>query len=167
MASVYFGVIFTLFRFLNWLFAAQFSNCSNSLNFEAKINFNTSRQNELKWRKTCTGLKFDLEYFNGPQTKFIGDSLYKHPVDIKYIGNFRGKRFGREHILRSHFSFIFCNKTEIRPIKIHELFISECFFANGWIYLDIKPEKWKDFNPIYLADIRPYFETKVLVFVSI
>ena len=24
--------------------------------------------------------KFDLEHFNGPQTKFIGDSLYKHPV---------------------------------------------------------------------------------------
>ena len=55
--------------------AAQFSNCSNSLHFEAKINFNTTRQNYLKWRKTCTGLKFDLEYFNGPQTKFIGDSL--------------------------------------------------------------------------------------------
>ena len=52
-------------------------------------------------------------------------------LDIKYIGNFRGKRFGREHILRSHFSFIFCNKTGIRPINIHELFISECFFANG------------------------------------
>ena len=34
----------------------------------------------MKWRKTCTGLKFDLEHFNGPQTKFIGDSLYKHPV---------------------------------------------------------------------------------------
>ena len=46
---------------------------------EAKINFNTTKQNELKWRKTCTGSKFDLEHFNGPQTKFIGDSLYKHP----------------------------------------------------------------------------------------
>ena len=31
--------------------AAQFSNCSNSLNFEAKINFNTTRQNDLKWKK--------------------------------------------------------------------------------------------------------------------
>ena len=61
-------------------FAARFSNCCNSLNFEAKINFNTTRQNELKWRKRCTGLKFDLEYFDGPQTKFIGDSLQKHPV---------------------------------------------------------------------------------------
>ena len=61
-------------------FAARFSNCFNRLNFEAKINFNTTRQNELKWRKTCTGLKFDLEHFNGPKSKFIRDSLYKHPV---------------------------------------------------------------------------------------
>ena len=36
---------------------------------------NTTTQNDLKWRKTCTGLKFDLEHFNGPQTKFIVDSL--------------------------------------------------------------------------------------------
>ena len=43
-------------------------------------NCNTTRQNDLKWRKTCTGLKLDLEHFNGPQTKFIGNSLYKHPV---------------------------------------------------------------------------------------
>ena len=61
-------------------FRACFSNCSNSLNFEAKISCNTTKPNDLKWRKTCTGLKFDLVYFNGPQTKFIGDSLYKHPV---------------------------------------------------------------------------------------
>ena len=51
------------------------SNCSNSLNFEAKFNCNTTRQNDLKWRKTCTGLKFDLVHFNGPQTNFIVDSL--------------------------------------------------------------------------------------------
>ena len=56
-------------------FSACFSNCSNSLNFEAKINCNTTRQNDLKWRKTCTGLKFDLVHFNGPQTNFIVDSL--------------------------------------------------------------------------------------------
>ena len=64
----------------NWQFCARFSNCSNSLNFEAKINCNTTKQNDLKWRKTCTGSKFDLVHFNGPQTKFIVDSLYKHPV---------------------------------------------------------------------------------------
>ena len=52
----------------------KISNCSNSLNFEAKINCNTTKQNDLKWRKTCTGLKFDLVHFNGPQTKFICDS---------------------------------------------------------------------------------------------
>ena len=60
--------------FVNRPFSAQFSNCCNSLNFEVKINFNTTRQNDLKLIKTCTGLKFDLEYFIGPQTKFIGDS---------------------------------------------------------------------------------------------
>ena len=58
----------------------KISNCSNSLNFEARINCNNTKQNDLKWRKTWTGLKFDLAHFNGPQTKFIGDSLYKHPV---------------------------------------------------------------------------------------
>ena len=61
-------------------FSACFSNCSNSLNFKDKINCNTTKQNDLKWGKTYTGLKFDLVHFNGPQTKFIGDSLYKHPV---------------------------------------------------------------------------------------
>ena len=61
--------------FVNRPFSARFSNYCKSLNFEAKINFNTTRQNDLKWRKTWTGLKkIDLEYFNGPQTKFIGDS---------------------------------------------------------------------------------------------
>ena len=30
--------------------------------------------------KNCIGLKFDLEHFYGPQTNFIPDSLYKHPV---------------------------------------------------------------------------------------
>ena len=58
---------------------------SNSLNFKAKINCNTTKQNDLKWGKTYTGLKFDLVHFNGPQTKFICDSLYKHPVDIVIV----------------------------------------------------------------------------------
>ena len=44
------------------------SNCSNSLNFEAKINCNTMKTNVPKWRKTCTGLKFDLLDFYGPQS---------------------------------------------------------------------------------------------------
>ena len=66
--------------FVNMRFSARFSNCCNSLNFEAKINFNTIRQNDLKWRKRYTGLKFDLVHFDGHQTKFIFDSLYKHPV---------------------------------------------------------------------------------------
>ena len=55
----------------NWLFAAKFSNRSNSLNFEAKINCNTIKTNVLKWRKTCTGLKFDWLYFYGPQSHIL------------------------------------------------------------------------------------------------
>ena len=54
----------------NCLFAEKFSNCSNSLNFEAKINCNSIKSNVPKWRKICIGLKFDLVHFNGPQTKF-------------------------------------------------------------------------------------------------
>ena len=76
---------FPPFMLASWSFAARFLNCSNSLNLEAKINFNTTKQNELKWRKTCTGLKFDLEHFNGPHTKFVRDSLYKHPVDFTCV----------------------------------------------------------------------------------
>ena len=72
-----FGVISTLFCFLNWLFAAKFSNCSNSLNFEAKINCNTIKPNVPKWRKTCTGLKFDLIHFYGPQSHILsGGNLW-------------------------------------------------------------------------------------------
>ena len=44
------------------------SNCAKSLNFEAKINCNTIKPNVPKWRKTCTGLKFDLLNFYGPQS---------------------------------------------------------------------------------------------------
>jgi hypothetical protein len=46
----------------------KISNCSNSLNFEAKLNCNTIKPNVPKWRKTCTGLKFDLLDFYGPQS---------------------------------------------------------------------------------------------------
>ena len=46
----------------------KISNCSNSLNFEAKIKCNTIKPNVPKWRKTCTGLKFDLLDFYGPQS---------------------------------------------------------------------------------------------------
>ena len=46
----------------------QKKNSSNSLNFEAKIKCNTIKPNVPKWRKTCTGLKFDLLNFYGPQS---------------------------------------------------------------------------------------------------
>ena len=76
----FFCLISTLFACLLVICSPIFKLLYNSLNFEAKINLNTTRQNDLKWRKTCIGLKFDLEHFYGPQTKFIRDSLYKHPV---------------------------------------------------------------------------------------
>ena len=46
----------------------KISICSNWLNFEAKINCNNIKPNVPKWRKTCTGLKFDLLNFYGPQS---------------------------------------------------------------------------------------------------
>ena len=41
----------------------------NSLNFEAKINFNTTKENCLKCRAKCTGLKLNLGPLNGPHTQ--------------------------------------------------------------------------------------------------
>ena len=35
-------------------------------------------------------------HFNGPQTKFIGDSLYKHPVDIILFGNCEAQAKGKQ-----------------------------------------------------------------------
>ena len=77
----FFLLISTLYACLLVICSLIFKLLHNSLNFEAKINLNTTTQNDLKWRKTCIGLKFDLDHFYGPQTKFICDSLYKHPVD--------------------------------------------------------------------------------------
>ena len=86
-----FGVIFTLFCFPNWLFAAKFSHCSNSLNFEAKINCNTIKPNVLKWRKTCTGLKFDSIHFYGPQSHIIlsGDNLWGPCIYANFWQSFK------------------------------------------------------------------------------
>ena len=53
------------------------SNCSNSLNFEAKIKCNTIKPNVPKWRKTCTGLKFDLLNFYGLRAIYI---LFEIPL---------------------------------------------------------------------------------------
>ena len=63
----------------NWLFAEKFSNCSNSLNFEAKINCNTIKPNVPKWRKTCTGLKYDLLHFYGPQSHILSGDTFEGP----------------------------------------------------------------------------------------
>ena len=37
----------------NWLFDGRFSNCYNSLNFEAMTYWNTSKENFKKWRTKC------------------------------------------------------------------------------------------------------------------
>ena len=55
----------------------KISNCSNSLNFEAKIKCNTIKPNVPKWRKTCTGLKFDLLDFYGLRAIYI---LFEIPL---------------------------------------------------------------------------------------
>ena len=65
-----FGLIFILFLAI-WLFAARFLNSSNSLNFEAKINFNASEVKFLKQRAKFTGLKFYLGSFYAPQAQII------------------------------------------------------------------------------------------------
>ena len=70
--GLFFCLIPTLYACLLVILSSIFKLLYNSLNFEAKINFNTTRQNDLKWRKTCIGLK---EHFYGPQTQFIRDSL--------------------------------------------------------------------------------------------
>ena len=44
------------------------------------LQFDLPTYRDASHPKTCTGSKFDLMHFNGPQTKFIRDSLYKHPV---------------------------------------------------------------------------------------
>merc|ERR1712045_268663 len=67
----------------NWLFAEKFSNCSNSLNFEAKINCNTIKPNVPKWRKTCTELKYDLPHFYGPQSHILSGDTFEGPCRSK------------------------------------------------------------------------------------
>ena len=69
----------------NWLFAEKFSNCSNSLNFEAKINCNTIKSNVPKWRKTCTGLKFDLLHFYGPQSHLLSGGTFEGPCTYNFM----------------------------------------------------------------------------------
>ena len=60
----------------------KFSNCSNSLNFEAKINCNTIKTNVPKWRKTCTGLKFDWLNFYGPHSHILLLDHFEGPCII-------------------------------------------------------------------------------------
>jgi len=42
--------------------------CMLAGNLQPNINCNTTRQNVVKSRKTCTVLKFDLVHINGPET---------------------------------------------------------------------------------------------------
>ena len=64
--------------------AAKFSYCSNALNFEAKINCNTFKTNVPKWRKKCTGLKFDLLHFYGPQSHILSGGNLWGPCSIGF-----------------------------------------------------------------------------------
>ena len=82
-----FGIIFGLFCFLNWLLAAKFSNCSNSLNLKAKINCNTIKTIVPKWRKTCRGLKFDWLHFYGPQSHILLLNHFEGPCTKTFVGS--------------------------------------------------------------------------------
>ena len=76
-----FGLIFT-FLLANWWFAARFSSCSSSLNFEAKINFYTTKENCRKCRAKCTGLKLDLGPFSGSQNFLLFNRISWWPCKI-------------------------------------------------------------------------------------
>ena len=84
-------------KVLQLILASKLSELEQFENFSAKINCNTIRQNVPKWGKICTGLKFDLVHFNGPQTKFKNIDNFEGPCSynssswslfssIKYIG---------------------------------------------------------------------------------
>ena len=72
----------------NWEFAVRFSNSSNSLNFEAKINCNIFKPKVPKWGKTCTGLKFDLLHFNGPQSHILSGDTFDGPCISYFYSSF-------------------------------------------------------------------------------
>ena len=78
-------VSFSLFCFLNWLFAAIFSNCSNSLNFVAKIICNIVKPNVPKCRKTCTDLKYDLPHFYGSQSHILSGDTFEGPCTTAFL----------------------------------------------------------------------------------
>ena len=78
------GLIYT-FLLADWWFAARFSNCSSSLNFEAKSNFYTIKENCWKCRAKCTGLKLDLGPFSGSQKRLLFNRISWWPCRSKFI----------------------------------------------------------------------------------
>ena len=86
----------------NWLFAENFSNCSNSLNFEAKINCNTIKPNVPKWRKTCTGLTYDLLHFYGPQSHILSGDTFEGPCIYVTWVLLQGKYNGYNELLKKN-----------------------------------------------------------------
>ena len=76
------GLIYT-FLLADWWFAARFSNCSSSLNFEAKSNFYTIKENCWKCRAKCTGLKLDLGPFSGSQKRLLFNRISWWPCSYR------------------------------------------------------------------------------------
>ena len=65
------------------ILASKLSELDQCENWAAKYWCNnTTRQNVLKWRITCTALILDLVYFNGPHTKF--NNLYPFEGPCRY-----------------------------------------------------------------------------------
>ena len=77
--GLFFCLISTLYACLLVICSPIFKLLYNSLNFEAKINCNTIKPNVPKWRKTCTGLKFALLHFYGPQSHILSGDTFEGP----------------------------------------------------------------------------------------
>ena len=92
MASVRF-----LCHFHSYLLS-KLINCSHSRNFEAKINCNIIKTNVPKWRKTCTGLKFDWLHFYGPQSHILLLDHFEGPctfINVEALVISRGFQLGK------------------------------------------------------------------------
>ena len=114
----------------------KISDCSNSLNFEAEINFNTTRQNDLRKereRKQCTGLKFDLRKERDvSQGKARNDLLI---VVMLNINSTRGKIWQdydvAENVLSSS-SSVALRQNLLVTVNINSLYLHNICILHRW-----------------------------------
>ena len=83
---------------LQFILASKLSELEQFENQEANCQFSSKYEYSGKWlhprgkskkgdppNVSCILLKLDLVHLNGPQTKFIFDSLYKYPVAMVFL----------------------------------------------------------------------------------